>query len=149
MHHDLVSAPRHGGLDITLADLTQGGGLVVGPLQVHTSSSEALPTVSPCRASRSANAARTRAGARVVMVSVAPSSVTPAPSANARRSTGSVPPVIEMRVGASRLRTSAAGGSGVEHPAVVHDRDAVAERLGFVHVVGRQDHRPALGVDVA
>ncbi len=40
------------------------------------------------------------------------------------------------------------GRAELQHLAVVHDRDAVAQGLGLVHVMGGQHHRPAVGIDL-
>ena len=59
----------------------------------------------------------------------------------------SCPAPTVIRVGASRPRTRLAGRVELEDPAVVHDRDPVAQRLGLVHVVRGQHDRAAAVVE--
>ena len=54
-----------------------------------------------------------------------------------------------IRTPASSPRISAAGRVELEDPAVVHDRNPVAQHLGLVHVVGREHDRPAVLVEAS
>src|SRR5262249_48007221 len=82
------------------------------PVRLRNTSSRVAPrTPSPRSASRSARPASTPAGVRVAMVSDTPSSETSASEARAFASSMLiVPDSMEIRVGASRPRTRAAGG---------------------------------------
>ena len=52
------------------------------------------------------------------------------------------------RIGAELLDQCARRITG-DHPAAVHDGDAITQLLGFFHIVGRQDDRRLLVADVA
>src|SRR6266853_2826566 len=49
----------------------------------------------------------------------------------------------------AQRRDQLLGSSLGDDLAVIHDRDAIAEALGFLHVVRREQHRPAVGAEAA
>ena len=47
----------------------------------------------------------------------------------------------------NRLEIELVDGAHLEDAAVVHDREPIAQDLGLLHVVGRQQDRPAVGLE--
>ena len=65
-------------------------------------------------------------------------------SAASSASSSAVDRVEPDRALLEALRDQLVDRAHLEDVAVVHDRQAVAQDLGLLHVVGRQQHRPAL-----